>query len=60
MEVRSKPLLQWENVMDMREIEAWADRVMEAVKRGEPFEHTYVELKAQWPSDHSKAAERIG
>ncbi len=46
--------------MDKRDIEAWANRVIDAVERHETSEHSFVELKAKWPDDHRKAAERIG
>jgi hypothetical protein len=41
------------------EIEAWALRIVEQVKRAQPDEDTLVELKAEWLSDTYKAARQI-
>jgi hypothetical protein len=41
------------------EIEAWALRVVEQVRRGQPNEDARVELKAAWPDDAYKAARQI-
>src|SRR5438874_2299483 len=47
--------------MPMRtiEIEHWALTVIDALKRGAPTEDVRVELKAEWPTDPSRAARRI-
>jgi hypothetical protein len=41
------------------EIEAWAHRVIEQVRRGQPNEDARVELKAAWPEDFYRAARQI-
>lgn len=46
-------------VMKHSEIEAWALRVIEQVRRGQPNEDARVELKAAWPDDPYKAARQI-
>lgn len=45
--------------MQKNQIEAWALRVIDRVETGKPQEDTLVELKADWPSDHAKAARQI-
>lgn len=45
--------------MRKSEIEAWALRVVDQVNAKQPNEDAYVELKAEWPADHYKAARRI-
>lgn len=45
--------------MTPQEIEAWAIRVADSVSDGVRVEDDRVECKAQWPSDHQKAARRI-
>jgi hypothetical protein len=45
--------------MTHSEIERWALRVVEQVKRGQPNEDARVELKAAWPDDTHKAARQI-
>jgi hypothetical protein len=45
--------------MTHSEIERWALRVVEQVKRGQPNEDARVELKAEWPADVYKAARQI-
>jgi hypothetical protein len=45
--------------MTPSEIERWALRVVEQVKRGQPNEDARVELKAVWPDDAYKAARQI-
>jgi hypothetical protein len=46
---------------DMRpsEIEEWTLAVIDRVISGRPVEDARVELKAEWPADHRKAARRI-
>jgi hypothetical protein len=41
------------------QIEAWALRVIDQVKRGQPNEDSLVELKAVWPPDVAKTARQI-
>lgn len=41
------------------EIEAWALRVVDAVKAGQHNEDSRVEMKAEWPRDHGKQARRV-
>lgn len=45
--------------MQHHQIEAWALRVIERVLARQPLEDARVELKAEWPTDHAKAARRI-
>lgn len=45
--------------MTYNEIEMWVLRVIEQVKNGQPNEDARVELKAEWPESHSKAARQI-
>lgn len=45
--------------MTHNEIERWALRVIEQVKNGQPNEDARVELKAEWPESHYKAARQI-
>jgi len=45
--------------MRLHEIESWALRVIDQVKRGQPSEDDRVELKAEWPGDAVRAARRI-
>jgi hypothetical protein len=45
--------------MTHSEIERWALRVVEQVKRGQPNEDARVELKAVWPDEVYKAARQI-
>lgn len=42
------------------EIESWALRIIERVGNNQPVEDSRVELKREWPTDHFKAARRIG
>ena len=44
--------------MNSRQIESWALRVIDCVKRGQPNEDFLVELKRDW-IDEAKAARRI-
>jgi hypothetical protein len=41
------------------DIESWALRVLERIEKRLPVEDSKVELKADWPNDHAKAARRI-
>jgi hypothetical protein len=41
------------------DIEAWALRVIDQVRRGQPNEDARVEIKAAWPNDPYKAARQI-
>lgn len=45
--------------MTHSEIERWALRIVEQVKRGQPNEDARVELKAVWPDEVYKAARQI-
>lgn len=45
--------------MKNNQIESWALRIIEKVEAGQPVEDSRVELKAEWPTDHAKAARRI-
>jgi hypothetical protein len=45
--------------MTYSEIERWALRVVEQIKRGQPNEDARVELKAEWPGETHKAARQI-
>lgn len=45
--------------MTPNEIERWALRVVEQVRRGQPNEDARVELKAAWPDNAHKAARQI-
>lgn len=45
--------------MDRGQIEAWALRVVTAVENGEKVEDSNVELKAEWPEDHARAARQL-
>lgn len=40
-------------------IENWALQVIDAVDQNRPVEDARVELKAEWPSNHAKAARRL-
>ncbi len=45
--------------MKPQDIEIWAISVIKRVEAGQPVEDSRVELKAQWPTDHYRAARRI-
>lgn len=45
--------------MKNNQIESWALRIIEKVEASQPVEDSKVELKAEWPADHAKAARRI-
>jgi hypothetical protein len=45
--------------MRRHEIESWALNVIDRARLRQPVEDSRVELKAQWPTDHKKAARRI-
>lgn len=50
--------MNWKTVTPAQ-IEARVYDVVDRVTRGQPIEDALVELKAEWPRDHSKAARRI-
>ena len=45
--------------MRLIEIEAWALRILESVRAGQPVEDARAELKSTWPTDHTRAARRL-
>jgi hypothetical protein len=41
------------------QIEAWALKILDSVKAGNPVEDFRVELKSEWPVDHQRSARQI-